>query len=60
MESSYRWLLACHWSPVQDEVIIQSWSRMGAESADYESGGDHDDYDDHLDRDKPRPVCVSE
>ena len=33
---------------------------MGAESADYESGGDHDDYDDHFDRDKPRPVCVSE
>ena len=33
---------------------------MGAESADYESGGDHDDNDDHFDRDKPRPVCISE
>ena len=33
---------------------------MGAESADNESGGDHDGYDDHFDRDKPRPVCFSE
>ena len=33
---------------------------MGAESANYESGGDHDDYDDHFDMDKRCPLCVSE
>ena len=33
---------------------------MGAESAHYESVRDHDDYDDHVDRNKPCPACISE